>query len=993
MKNYYLLLIFVLTVYSSWSQDYRQMIAKGTYTVQEIQEAAEAYFAEVGTERGKGYKPYKRWEYQALQNMDENGMLPTPEFYFNELANYNNYLNQNFGAARTAVGTWQPLGPDYWNQTSGWNPGVGRITSIAIEPANPNHIIVGANTGGIWRSIDGGANWTVLTDNLSTLNVGALTMDPGNSSTYFWGSTGGTIFRSTDSGTTWNFHSDTGSGTVNKILIDPVNTNKMYCSVEGGGIFKSTDAGLNWTIINSNATNGYDVEFKPGDTNVIYASGNEFFLSTDGGVTFGSPETLTQWTQEYVAGSNNWTTTGSNQNNTVAPRTGNGMAFCYVGNFSSPITNLVTPGLNLSAASNPVLNFSYTNVNWAGDIDTLRVLYKTSVGGSWIELANYVIESTTWNDITLNLPNGSSDYYIAFEGTANYGRGLTLDDVSVEDPALGTIFEDGFESLSNTFSGGPKMIGVSPDDPNVVYVVEASGGVFGGFHKSIDSGNTFTQLDHSGKNYFGYSSTASDNTGQAPRDMDIVVNPQNAMDVHIAGILSWRSTDGGVNFNITSQWVPQNAASEGIGYCHADIDIMEYIGNPADGYKLYAGTDGGIFVADNPLNVTSSYYRDLTPGLGIRQFYKIGISQTNPVVVTGGSQDNGTSALGVDGIWRDWLGADGMESFVDKNNSNILYGTSQFGTLYKSFNGGNGASGLNSPFGKSGNWVTPFEQDPLQQNVIYTGYDEVYKSTNGGSSWVSISQNFGGNLNHLKIAPSSSLHMYAAIGGSLYKTETGGVIGNWDQLSGFNGSINSIAIHPTDPNKVAIATTSSDKVYVTTNGGASWSSYLFNLPNFSARALVWANNSDDGLYLGMNYGVFYIDNTFTEWQPFSNNLPNVIISELEINSADNKIYAATYGRGLWSSDLFDDTLSIEDFELNNISMFPNPAKNQVRLSWNKAEQVAIKVYNSLGKLMYYTKGQSLLDPITINTSQYNSGLYFVSINTVNGVVTKKLIIQ
>lgn len=993
MKNYYLLLIFLITVNASWSQEYRQMIAKGTYTVQEIQEVAEAYFAEVGTGRGKGHKPYKRWEYQALQDMDENGMLPTPEFYFNELANYNSYLNQNFGAARTAVGSWQPLGPDYWNQTSGWNPGVGRITSIAIEPANPNHIIVGANTGGIWRSIDGGANWTVLTDNLSTLNVGALTMDPGNSSTYFWGSTGGTIFRSTDSGITWNFHSDTGSGTVNKILIDPTNTNKMYCSVEGGGIFKSTDAGFNWTLIHGNATNGYDIEFKPGDTNVIYASGNEFFRSTDGGVTFGAPETLTDWTQEYVAGSNNWTTTGSNQNNTVTPRTGNGMAFCYVGNFTSPITNLVTPGLNLTGASNPVLNFSYTNVNWEGDIDALRVLYKTSLEGSWIELANYTTESATWNDITINLPNVSSEYYIAFEGTANYGRGLTLDDVSIEDPTLGTSFEDGFESLSNTFSGGPKMIGVSPNDPNVVYVIEASGGVFGGFHKSTDSGNTFTQLDHSGKNYFGYSSFADDNLGQAPRDMDIAVNPLDVDDVHIAGILSWRSTDGGANFSITSQWVPQNAANENIGYCHADIDIMEYVGNPTDGYKLYAGTDGGIFVADDPRNVTSSYYRDLTPGLGIRQFYKIGISQTNPVVVTGGSQDNGTSALGADGIWRDWLGADGMESFVDKNNNNNLYGTSQFGTLYKSFNGGNTAFGLNSPLGKSGNWVTPFEQDPIQQNVIYTGYDEVYKSTNGGNSWVSISQNFGANLNHLKIAPSNSLQMYAAIGGSLYKTEPDGIIGNWDQLSGFNGSINSIAIHPTDPNKIAIATTGSDKVYVSTNGGASWSSYLFNLPNFSARALVWANNSDDGLYLGMNYGVFYIDNTFTEWQPFSNNLPNVIISELEINTVENKIYAGTYGRGLWRSDLFNDTLSTEDFELNNIAMFPNPATNQVRLSWNKAEQVTVKIYNSLGKIMYYTKGQTLLEPLKINTAQYNSGLYFVSVNTVNAVITKKLMIQ
>ena len=992
MKNYYLLLVFLLTISSSWSQEYRQMIDKETYSVQDIQQSAEAYFDEVGRERGNGYKPYKRWEYQALQDMDENGMLPTPESYFNELANYNSYINQNFGEARTTVGTWEPLGPDYWNQTVGWNPGVGRVTSIAVEPANPNHIIVGAVSGGVWRSIDGGANWTVLTDNLSTLTVTALAMDPTNSSTYFWGSTGGTIFRSTDSGVTWNFYSDTGAGTVNKILIDPTDTNKMYSSVTGG-IYKSLDAGLNWAIIHNNATIGYDVEFKPGDTNTIYATGNEFFISTDGGVNFETPNALIQWTQEYVTGSNNWTTTGSNQDNSVTARTGNGMGFCYVGDFSSPITNLVTPSLDLLGASSPILNFYYTNVNWEGDIDTLRVLYKTSTAGNWTELASYNTEASTWTNVILNLPNASSDYYIAFEGTANFGRGLTLDDVSVQDANLGTVFQDGFEVTSNSFSGGPKMIGVTADDPSVVYVLEASNGVFSGFHKSTDSGNAFTKLDHTGKNYFGYSSFADDNSGQAPRDMDIVVNPQNAMDVHIAGVLSWRSTDGGANFSITSQWIPENAEFEEIGYCHADIDIMEYVGNDIDGYKLYVGSDGGVFVADNPLNVSSSYYRDLTPGLGIRQFYKIGISQTDPVVVSGGSQDNGTSVLGSDGIWKDWLGADGMETFVDKNDSNILYGTIYNGILYKSFTEGVSRNGIDSPEGKSGNWITPFEQDPILQNVIYTGYDEVYKSDNGGNDWVSISQNFGGNLNHLKIAPSSSFHMYASRGGDLYKTVFAGIVNDWEQLSGFSGSINSIAIHPTDPDKIAIATTSADKVYVSADGGDTWSSYLFNLPNFSARALVWGINDNDGLYLGMNYGVFYIDNTFTEWQPFSNNLPNVIISELEINTANNKIYAGTYGRGLWSSNVFDETLSVEDFNLNSITMFPNPAKNQVSLSWNKGEEVSVKVYNSLGKMMYYTRQQSLLDSLNIDTSQYNSGLYFVSVNTINGVITKKLIIE
>ena len=89
-----------------------------------------------------------------------------------------------------------------------------------------------------------------------------------------------------------------------------------------------------------------------------------------------------------------------------------------------------------------------------------------------------------------------------------------------------------------------------------MYVLDANSGRFGGFYKSTDSGSSFSKLDHAGKNYFGYESDASDNRGQAPRDMDVIVNPSDVDDVHIAGILSWRSTNGGTDFTVTSQWQP-----------------------------------------------------------------------------------------------------------------------------------------------------------------------------------------------------------------------------------------------------------------------------------------------------------------------------------------------------------------------------------------------------------------------------------------------------
>jgi len=842
MKKSYTIIALIVFVFSSWSQEYRDMIIAGTYPVQEIQASAEAYFDVVGRERGKGFNPYKRWEYQALQDMDENGMLKSPEFYYNELENYNNYINQNSNTfSRTTVGAWEELGPTSFNATSSWSPGVGRITSIAVDPLDVNHIIVGGQTGGVWRTISGGLNWIVLTDDLSNIVVYSLVMDPNNdiatnpnTLTYFWGSSSGTIFKSTDSGATWNFLADTGGGNVNKILIDPTDTSKMYCSVEGGGIYKSTNSGLNWTRINNAATTGYDVEFKPGDTNVIYASSTTFFRSDDGGATF----------------------TESN------------------------------------------------------------------------------------------------------------------------------IF----------FSTGPKMIGVSADDPTVVYVLESSNGAFNAIYKSTTSGLIFSELSHPNKNYFNFSNTAdgSNGGGQAPRDMDITVNPADADEVHIAGGNTWRSINGGTSFNITSQWVPGNASGLNIGYCHADVDILEYVNG-----ELYVGTDGGIFVAKTPSIINSTYYSDLTPGLGIRQFYKIGISQTDPVVVTGGSQDNGSSVRDVNGNWTDWLGADGMEGFIDKNDSNIMYGTSQFGNFYRTINGGLNLTGISQPDGKGGsspwNWITPFEQDPIDQNVIYSAFDIVYKSVNSGSTWTAISP-VSGIIDQLKIAPSNNDIIYIAINNTFLATLDGGV--NWFQSPSYSGgNINAIAIHPTDPAKIAIATADSEKVYVSTNSGISWTSYKNDLPAFSSRAVAWDDNADNGLYVGMNFGVYYIDDTSNNlWQPFSNGLSNVSISELEINYVENKIYAGTYGRGLWRSELFN-TLGVNDFEFDNISLYPNSAKKDVFLSWNKPDDVSIRIYNTTGKLMYFAKNKNLIDPLKIDVSNYSSGLYFVKINNINGEIIKKLIVE
>ncbi len=833
MKNSLRFLTFLIVIFfisgNTFSQEYLLMIDEGTHKVEDVQQSAEAYFHDRPKGKGSGYKQYKRWEYMALRMMNEEGYLRSSDYYIQELEEFNAELNANANNRALLNDNWEEMGPLNWNATSGWNPGVGRITAFSIDENNEDHIIVGAQTGGVWKTMDGGQNWQPLSDYFSNMSVYSTAIQPGNPNTYFFGSSNGRIYKSTNAGATWSQIGTAGFSLINKILIHPTNPSVMFASSENSGVYRSTNGGSTWTSVIAD-TRGYDIEFKPGDINTVYASGFLFHKSTDGGTTF----------------------------------------------------SVVT----------------------------------------------------------------------------------------------------GFDNT------GAKMIGISEDDPERVYVVEASISKFGAFYASTNSGSTFTKLDHGTNNYFGYSLTASDNSGQAPRDMDIVVNPNNVNEVHIAGIHTWYSNNGGVSFVPTSHWIPGTAEANNIGYNHADVDIMAFYGN-----TLYTGTDGGIFKATNTTNVNSTYYTDITEGLGIRQFYKIGVSQTDPVIVSGGSQDNGTSFYTEAESWRDWLGADGMETFIDKDNTNIMYGTSQFGQLYKTTNAGLTYTGLDEPGPGQGNWVTPFEQDPQVSNTVYLGYDRVYKSMNGGNSWTAISQNFGDNISNLKISESNPDIMFASRANQLYKTSQGG--GTWILVSNFSGGVNSIAIHPTNPDKIAVAITGSQqKVLVSVDGGQNWESYLKNLPDFAALALVWQDNAEDGLYLGMNYGVYYIDNTLTDWQVFNNNLPNVIINELEINYAENKLYAGTYGRGLWASDVYDGVLASDAFTVfSDLAVYPNPADDKLFVKWNEGYFSEIRIFDAAGKLLYFENEAALENTHEIDVSDLSAGIYYVRINNEKGVATKKVIIK
>jgi photosystem II stability/assembly factor-like uncharacterized protein len=501
-------------------------------------------------------------------------------------------------------------------------------------------------------------------------------------------------------------------------------------------------------------------------------------------------------------------------------------------------------------------------------------LFKTTDGGiNWTEVA-----SGSYRDIHYH-PTNSAIVYVS---SSRFYRST-----------------DGGDSFVQISSGLPNPadvnrmeIAVSPDEPDWVYALcgDATNSTFLGLYRSIDGGVTF-QLRANSPNLFGYSEIGDDSSGQSWFDMALDADPNDANTIVVGGINVWKSQNGGLDYSIISHWVYPSS----IGYTHADIHTLDYING-----KLFCGSDGGLFVS----NDNGSSWSDLTPGMEITQFYRLGLSSQNADLVIAGAQDNGSNLL-KNNQWTHVMGADGMEAAISPTNQNILFCTWQFGGIHRSTDGGDNWNYIFDGDGEDGAWVTPFVS--LPGNVLIAGYENVWKSTNNGTTFTQISNFSSGSIRDIAVAKSNNDYIYISFNSTIHRTTNGG--NNWQNITNNlpNLSITDIQVHPSNPDIVYVTFSGyngANKVFVSVNGGGTWQNITNNLPNLPCNAIVFQEGSNGGLYVGMDVGVYYTDSTLSNWQAFDLDMPNVIVNELEIHYGAEKIRAATYGRGIWESDLF-----------------------------------------------------------------------------------------
>ncbi|MDY6402888.1 MAG: T9SS type A sorting domain-containing protein, partial [Synergistales bacterium] len=133
------------------------------------------------------------------------------------------------------------------------------------------------------------------------------------------------------------------------------------------------------------------------------------------------------WTSETVVGAYDWTTRTSYDGTTVYQ----GTQFVAIPNGRNRIARLVSPVFNLSSAESPVLTFAHIQKIWSGDQDTLGLYYRTSAEEDWTYITSWNQNISEWTVETIDLPEPSATYQIAFLGYGDWGYGAGVDAVNI----------------------------------------------------------------------------------------------------------------------------------------------------------------------------------------------------------------------------------------------------------------------------------------------------------------------------------------------------------------------------------------------------------------------------------------------------------------------------------------------------------------------------------------------------------------------------------
>jgi photosystem II stability/assembly factor-like uncharacterized protein len=199
----------------------------------------------------------------------------------------------------------------------------GRIADLAIHPTDFSTWYVAVGSGGVWKTTNSGTTWQPIFDDEASYSIGCVVIDPSNPEIVWVGTGenvggrhvafGDGVYRSIDGGANWQNMGLEDSEHISEIIVDPTDSNTVYVASQGPlwspggdrGLFKTTDGGVTWTKVLSDGewTGVTDVVMDPRDPQVLYAATWQHHR-TVAAVIDGGPETALYRTDD---GGATWT--------------------------------------------------------------------------------------------------------------------------------------------------------------------------------------------------------------------------------------------------------------------------------------------------------------------------------------------------------------------------------------------------------------------------------------------------------------------------------------------------------------------------------------------------------------------------------------------------------------------------------------------------------------------------------------------------------------
>ena len=533
---------------------------------------------------------------------------------------------------------------------------------------------------------------------------------------------------------------------------------------------------------------------------------------------------------------------------------------------------------------------------------------------------------------------------------------------------------------------GRIMLASAPSNPNMVFALVAGGYVrsdgFIGYDcaimaKSADKGVTWSDNLaiplRSGSNTFAY---------LAWHALVIAVDPVDPNVLWVGGLDTWRSLDGGQNWNIMSDWA-QMYGNGSPRYVHADIHYIGY--RPGSNQQMIIATDGGIFGTADATQALPTFV-EYNKAFSTLQYYSGAIHPAAGTIhFIGGLQDNGTMFYkkGDTPTFTDMLsGGDGALCFIDEDEPSIQITTVYHNSLYlysgpaetqpqsrRSRGLGSGmfvnamdynsrdnilfANGMREE-GTYGNTleivnVTPTDLTPQARKNLATNSDVPYTNLKWSPhSPAGASTLFIGTQAGKIFRLGNALGMTSAAQGLTELTPT-------EFPTAYISCID--IAQSEDTLLVTFSNYGVASVWLTTDGGANWRNVEGNLPDMPIRWGIFHPMNGHQVMLATETGSWTTLNITADpvvWSPDLHGMANVRIDQLKFRKSDNTVLAATHGRGMYTAVWEPNYVSSVGhivLEEQEIKVFPNPSNGRFDIALNGKGKYQVTILDLSGRIL------------------------------------------